>query len=71
MTLIITYILQCNKEQKYRNNPKYLNRQAFANSVDPDQMPQNVASDQDLHCLHTYSHILDISRGSGMNTFKF
>ena len=23
----------------------------FANSVDPDQMPQNVASDQGLHCL--------------------
>ena len=22
-----------------------------ANSVDPDQMPQNVASDQGLHCL--------------------
>ena len=24
---------------------------AFANSVDPDQMPQNVASDQGLHFL--------------------
>ena len=24
---------------------------AFANSVDPAQMPQNVASDQGLHCL--------------------
>ena len=23
----------------------------LANSADPDQMPQNVASDQDLHCL--------------------
>ena len=23
----------------------------MANSVDPDQMPQNVASDQGLHCL--------------------
>ena len=23
----------------------------FANSADPDQMPQNVASDQGLHCL--------------------
>ena len=24
----------------------------FANSVDPDQTPQNAASDQDQHCLH-------------------
>ena len=26
-------------------------RQACANCVDPDQIPQNVASDQGLHCL--------------------
>ena len=26
-------------------------RQAWANSVDPDQKQQNVASDQGLHCL--------------------
>ena len=32
-------------------NPKYWGRQAFANSVDPDHMPQIVASDQGLHCL--------------------
>ena len=25
--------------------------QAWANSVDPDQMMQNAASDQGLHCL--------------------
>ena len=25
---------------------------AFANGVDPDQTPQNAASDQGLHCLH-------------------
>ena len=30
---------------------KYFDRQAWETSVDPDQMPQNVASDQDLHCL--------------------
>ena len=29
----------------------YLNRQAWANSVDPDQTLQNMASDQGLHCL--------------------
>ena len=35
----------------YHKNPKYWDRQACANSVDPDQMPQNAASDQGLHCL--------------------
>ena len=29
----------------------YSERQAWANSVDPDQAPQNAASDQGLHCL--------------------
>ena len=35
----------------YHIYPKCLDRQACANSVDPDQMPQNVASDQGLHCF--------------------
>ena len=26
---------------------------AYANSTDPDQMPQNAAADQGLHCLLT------------------
>ena len=30
---------------------KYWDRQTWANSVDPDHMPQNAASDQGLHCL--------------------
>ena len=29
----------------------YSERQAWVNSVDPDQRPQNAACDQDLHCL--------------------
>ena len=29
----------------------YLDRQTLANSVDPDQTPQNAASDQGPHCL--------------------
>ena len=36
---------------RYSIYPKYLDRQTWANSVDPDQMPQNVASDQGLHSL--------------------
>ena len=30
---------------------RFLDRQALANRVDPDQTPQNAASDQGLHCL--------------------
>ena len=30
---------------------KYWDKQAWANSVDPDQTPQNKASDLGLHCL--------------------
>ena len=39
------------KNKKYHNNPKYWDRYAFANSVDPDQMSQNAASDLGLHCV--------------------
>ena len=46
--------------RKYHNNPRYWDRQAQANSVDPDQM----ASDQGLHCLQSSSNILDTSVGS-------
>ena len=31
-----------------------------ANSADPDQTPQNVSSDQLLHCLHTERYIIYI-----------
>ena len=41
----------------------YLDRQAFANSVDPDQTPQNAASDQVQHCLLLSSNfVLDIRK---------
>ena len=50
----------------YPNNPKYWDQQAFANIVDPDQMPQNVY----IVC-NTYSNILDALRGSRMHYFKF
>ena len=32
-------------------NTRYLDRQDCANRVDPDQTPQDAASDQGLHCL--------------------
>ena len=33
--------------------PENWDRQACANSADPDQTPQIAASDQGLHCLHS------------------
>ena len=44
------------KNVYYPNNPKYWDRQAFANSVDSDQKLQNMVSDQGLHCL-PFRHI--------------
>ena len=43
----------------------YSDKQARANSVDPDQTPQNAASNQGLHCLpliqqfYTHSQVLN------------
>ena len=46
---------------------KYSDRAVWANSVDPDQTPQNAASDQGLHCLTLIQHVLDTSQGGRMN----
>ena len=38
-------------ESKYRNVPKFSDRQVWANSADPDQTsPKGAVSDQGLHC---------------------
>ena len=42
---------------KYRNNPMYSDGQVSANSVDPIQTPQNLASDKGLHCLSSIKHL--------------
>ena len=39
--------------------------------VDPDLMPQKVASDQGLHCLPLIQQFLDSWIGSKMDFFKF
>ena len=49
---------------------KYSDRQAWANSVDPDEMPQNVASHQGLHYLPLIQQFLD-TVGSELYLFKF
>ena len=53
------------------NNNTYLEGQAWANSVDLDEMLQNVASPQGLHCLPFIQQFLDTKSGSKLYLFKF
>ena len=55
----------------YGNNPKYWDRQAFANSADPDQTPQITASNQGLHCLPYIQQYFKDIKSSRMDYFKF
>ena len=47
------------KEEKCCINPENSDRQSSVYSVDPDQMPQIVASDLGLHCLPVTLQSLD------------
>ena len=51
----------------YRNNPHYWDREAWANSVNPNQMLQN---DQDLHCLPLIQEFLNTLKGIVKWTFS-
>ena len=48
----------------------YSDKQAWANSIDPDETPQNVASHLGLHSLTLIQQFLDTS-GSELYWFKF
>ena len=48
-----------------------LGQTGWAYSVDPDQMPQNVESDQGLHIFAFTQQCLDTSTGSEMDLFRF
>ena len=63
--------IEPNCEITYRNNPEYWDRQDWLNRVDPDQMPQNAASDQGLHCLPLIQQFLHTSTDSKLDLFKF
>ena len=43
----------------YRNDPKFSDRQAWANGADPNQTAPKGQSDQGLHCLQFRLHRLD------------
>ena len=49
----------------------YSDWQAWTNSADPDETPQNVASHQGLHCLPLIQQFLDTTSGSELYLFKF
>ena len=55
----------------YYNNPKYWNRHAWTNNVDPEQKLQNAAFDQGLHYVSLIQQFLDALTGSRMDLFKF
>ena len=55
-TLSLTFLL---KKKKYRKNFKYLDMYVWANSVDSDQTALKEQSDQDLHCLPFFLHLLE------------
>ena len=55
-------------KQTNHNDPKYLDRQVWANSVDLYQTEQ---SDHSLHCLPLHLHLLDILLYDKTTLFKF
>ena len=55
----------------HRILPKNLDRQAYANIVDPNQTPQNATSDWGQRCLPLIQQFLDTSTGNKIKLFKF
>ena len=54
----------------YHNKSKVLGEKALANTVDPDQMSQNMASDQGLLFANHPAVFLDTLADSKMDWFK-
>ena len=55
----------------YRDDPKFSDRQVWANSVDPDKTAPLEQSDQGLHCLSFSLHCLDTLFYCEAALFKF
>ena len=45
--------------ERYRKNSKYWDMYVLANSIDSDQTALKEQSDQDLHCLPFFLHLLE------------
>ena len=60
--IVMVKIHEIQTPEKYdvpHNDPKFSNRQAWANNADPDQTAPKEQSDQSLHCLQFPLHLLD------------
>ena len=55
----------------YRIYHMYSDRQAWANSIDPDETPQNAASYLGLHCSPLIQQFLDTTSGNELYWFNF
>ena len=56
LTIVVDWDVQPQIKQNYRNDPKFSDRYAWANSADPDQ---TAPRDHGLHCLPFRLHRLD------------
>ena len=68
--MLIFFCRICLNSAMYRINHMYSDRQAWANSIDSDETPQNVASHLGLHCLPLTQQFLDTTAGSELYWFK-
>ena len=57
------------KLETYRNDPKFSDRQVWANSADPDQTAEQ--SDQGLHCLLFRLRLSDTFLNCKATSFEF
>ena len=64
-------IVYCGTYNIYHIYHMYLDRQAWGNSVNPEKMPQNMASHQGLHCLPLIKKFLNTTSGSILYLVKF
>ena len=55
----------------YHKDPKFLDRQVWANSADPDQTAPKEQSDLGLHCLPFCLNLLDKLLYGKIMLFKF
>ena len=70
IVLIESNVLQI-YQMIYRIYHMYSDRQAWENSVNPDEMLQNVASHDGLYSLPLIQQFFDITSGSKLYLFKF
>ena len=69
--LDVTGSYDCVLFHSYHIYHMYSDKQTWANSIDPNETPQNAASQQGLHCLPLIQQFLDRTSDSKLYLFKF